>query len=252
MNQVKQPNILMIMTDQQRFDSLGCYGFSAANTPNLDQLARDGVLYENCYVNSTVCTPSRASLFTGMPLPGHGVYRLHDILSDKDELFTAKLQRKGYETALIGKLHVSARAYEAEQRHPGDGFDRYEYCVDPYLDLDSPLNSYAAWLKEDHPDFYQKLNREKRKLGNFPQDVHVARWTANRTIDYLETRNKDVPFFCLMSFYDPYDPYLDYPIEMEQKVDFHAISGPENIPSDMASKPVGIQREHKMSYEGTL
>ena len=56
---MSQPNILLIMTDQQRFDSLGCYGFEAAHTPNLDQLATDGALFEHCYVNNPICTPSR-------------------------------------------------------------------------------------------------------------------------------------------------------------------------------------------------
>jgi len=75
-----QPNILLIMTDQQRFDSLGCYGFEAAHTPNLDQLATDGALFEHCYVNNPICTPSRSSLMTGKHLPGHGVYQLYDNL----------------------------------------------------------------------------------------------------------------------------------------------------------------------------
>jgi len=72
----KQPNILIIMTDQQRYDSLGCYGFERAHTPNIDQLAKEGVLFENNYVPNPICTPSRSSLWTGRYLPRDGVYRL--------------------------------------------------------------------------------------------------------------------------------------------------------------------------------
>ena len=57
-----QPNIVIIMTDQQRFDSLGCYGADFAHTPRLDRLASEGVRFEHCYVNNPICTPSRASI----------------------------------------------------------------------------------------------------------------------------------------------------------------------------------------------
>jgi len=61
---MKKPNILIIMTDQQRYDSLGCYGADWIDTPNLDRLAGEGMLFENCYVNNPICTPSRASMFS--------------------------------------------------------------------------------------------------------------------------------------------------------------------------------------------
>ena len=120
----ERPNILLIMSDQQRWDTLGCYGCGAIPTPALDGLAAGGVLFERCYVNATICTPSRACMLTGKPLPGHGVYRLHDTLPDDQVLLPAHLQGLGYQTALVGKLHVSGRVVEAERRHPHDGFDR--------------------------------------------------------------------------------------------------------------------------------
>ncbi|MEE8590852.1 MAG: sulfatase-like hydrolase/transferase, partial [Spirochaetia bacterium] len=71
----EQPNILILMTDQQRYDSLGCYGVDWVKTPNLDRLASEGVVFDNYYATNSICTPSRASLFTGKHLPGHGVYK---------------------------------------------------------------------------------------------------------------------------------------------------------------------------------
>ena len=129
-----RPNISQhpaIMSDQQRWDTLGCYGCRAIPTPALDGLAAGGVLFERCYVNATICTPSRACMLTGKPLPGHGVYRLHDTLPDDQVLLPAHLTGLGYQTALVGKLHVSGRVVEAERRHPHDGFERYEWCIDP-------------------------------------------------------------------------------------------------------------------------
>ena len=67
-----KPNVLFILTDQQRADTLGCYGNSVIQTPNLDALAREGFLFENAYVTQPVCTPSRASIMTGLYPNTHG------------------------------------------------------------------------------------------------------------------------------------------------------------------------------------
>jgi len=192
---MSQPNILLIMTDQQRFDSLGCYGFEAAHTPNLDQLATDGALFEHCYVNNPICTPSRSSLMTGKHLPGHGVYQLYDNLPEDQILFTEHLQRLGYHTALFGKLHVCSRYTEAEKRHPHDGFDVYEWCLDHAIHLDSPFNGYAKWLKETDPEFYDRLCREGKELLHIPREVHMPHWAAERTIDYVNNASANEPFF---------------------------------------------------------
>lgn len=202
------------MTGQQRWDSLGCTGCEAIATPNIDRLAAEGALFDQCYVNATICTPSRASLLTGKTVPNHGVYRLHDRLTDDQVLFPAHLQQQGYQTALIGKLHVPGRTIEAETRHPNDGFDEYEWCIDPAIHLDSPFNAYVQWLAERDPTFHQRLLEENRQLRHFPAEHHFTRWVAERTIHFLEKQDGAKPFFCQMSLFDPHDPYFDYPQEM--------------------------------------
>ena len=156
--------------------------FPAIPTPALDGLAAGGVLFERCYVNATICTPSRACMLTGKPLPGHGVYRLHDTLPDDQVLLPAHLQGLGYQTALVGKLHVSGRVVEAGRRHPHDGFDRYEWCIDPQIHLDSPFNGYAAWLREHHPDFLHRL--ESGPQDHHPAEAHFSTWAAERAIAF--------------------------------------------------------------------
>ena len=143
-----RPNILLIMTDQQRSDSLGCYGADWVRTPNLDALAAGGTRFETCTINNPICTPSRASMFTGKELPGHGVYRLHDRLPDGETLFPDRLRTDaGYRTALFGKLHVSARAVEEAERHPRDGLEVYEWCLESCVSMDSRFNGYVSWLR---------------------------------------------------------------------------------------------------------
>jgi arylsulfatase len=248
------PNILLLMTDQQRFDSLGCYGATWTQTPNLDRLAGQGKLFRNCYVNNPICTPSRASLMTGKELPGHGVYQLHDILPPDEVLFTQRLQARGYCTALFGKLHISGRIEEATRRHLHDGFDVYDYCCEPALDLDSPLNGYGRWLREHHPGYYNKLKTEGRNRGHDPVEVTMNRWAADGVIHFMKdhaARHSDSPFFCKMSLFDPHNPYGNYPLEMERLVDRESIPVP--VPADDGGKdPYACSAEREHSYLGPM
>lgn len=245
------PSILLIMTDQQRYDSLGCYGANWVQTPHLDRLASEGVLFENCYVNNPICTPSRASLLTGKHLPGHGVHKLHDILPEDEVLLPKHLQQLGYITALFGKLHVSGRLYEANQRHPNDGFDMYEWCLEASIHLDSEFNGYSHWLQKEHPAFYRELKEKGRKLLHVPQECHFTHWAAERSIDFLKHHDQSQPFFCMMSVFDPHNPYEDYPLEMRERVDLTKMPEPL-FRDDSENRPLGIRQEMHHSYLGDI
>ncbi len=247
-----RPNMLLIMTDQHRFDALGCTGSSWIRTPNLDRLASEGTLFENCYTNNPICTPARASLMTGKELPGHGVYRLHDKLGQDEVLFTERLRNLGYRTALFGKLHVSGRIEEAERRHRNDGFDVYEYCCEPALDLDSPLNGYGRWLRERNPEYYARLKAKGRDRGHDPVEVTMNRWATDGAIGFMqEQATENAPFFCMMSVFDPHNPYGNYPLEMDKFVDRSLIPNP--IPADdRGPVPYAFSAEREHSYLGAV
>ena len=245
-----QPNILLLMTDQQRYDSLGCTGCPAANTPNLNRLAAQGILFENDYVNNPICTPSRASMMTGKSLPGHGVYRLYDNLPDEEVLFPERLRSLGYETALFGKLHVSSKDYEASRRHPNDGFDVYEWCMEGGLAMDAPMQAYATWLAENHPAFHGRLRQEFRNVLHHPAECHLTHWTVERAIDFLENRRHEKPFFCMVSIFDPHNPYKDYPLEAGERIDEARIREPLIHEDEFVGKPADLLREHHSSYLG--
>ena len=245
-----RPNILLLMTDQQRYDSLGCYGFPAAHTPNLDRLAREGALFEKFYVTNPICTPSRSSMFTGKHLHGHGVYTVYGNLPEDEVLFPEHLQRAGYETALFGKLHIRSRMLENSERHPHDGFDVYEWALEACLDLDSPLNGYGKWLKERDPVFFEKLKREGRKLLHHPAHLHFTHWAAERTIGYLKRQDGSRPFFAMMSIFDPHNPYEAWPEEFGRLVDAGKIPDPLVTEGEMERLPRGIRQEHEGSYLG--
>ncbi|GLQ53120.1 sulfatase family protein [Devosia nitrariae] len=245
------PNILMIMTDQQRRDTLGAYGCSWIPTPNLDRLAAAGAAFENCTVDNPVCTPSRASIFTGKPVSDHAVLSVYDNLSPEETLFTGRLRREaGYHTALFGKLHVSSRVEEQDRRHPGDGFDIYEWCLEPSVAMDSPFNGYTKWLSATAPEFREALARNGRRELHHGEDVHMSKWAADRTIDFLGAAKADGrPFFCLMSLFDPHDPYQDHPTSFAERID------PASIPAPIPPRtdhPECVRREQEHSSLGRV
>jgi len=246
---VNRPNILILMTDQQRYDSVGSYGCAAAHTPNMDRLARQGVLFESCYVSNPICTPSRASMLTGKTVPGHGVYRLYDNLPEDQVLFPKRLQQAGYKTAIFGKLHVSGRIQEARRRHPNDGFDIYEWCLEPSIHMDSPFNGYIKWLKKKNPHFYRRLKRQARELERIPRHLHMTHWAAQRTIDLINSSEPGKPFFAEMSVFDPHNPYRGYPPEMAKLIDDDKIKDPITDPGT-GPEPAAVKHERNRSYLG--
>jgi N-acetylglucosamine-6-sulfatase len=115
----RRPNIIVVVTDDQRFDSLGIIR-PELKTPNMDRLAREGVRFRNAFVTTALCSPSRASLLTGRAMRRHGVVDNNVPLPAGTELFPERLQRAGYETALIGKWHMGG-----DSAAPRAGFDRW-------------------------------------------------------------------------------------------------------------------------------
>ena len=113
---MNRPNIAFIMTDQHRWDALGCSG-GWVNTPNLDRIAAEGIRFSNCVTNSPVCIPARVSLATGLYPHNTGIWRNqpHDMGADTPTWMQA-IRNAGYRTSLFGKTHL--------HRHEGDLRDR--------------------------------------------------------------------------------------------------------------------------------
>ena len=107
--ELARPNIIFLLTDDHRADLLGCYGNPMIETPNLDRLARDGVLFENSFVTSAICTPSRASIFLGQYERRHGINFNSGTSMDPEawkHSYPVALRKAGYYTGYVGKNHV--------------------------------------------------------------------------------------------------------------------------------------------------
>lgn len=237
---MSRPNILLVMTDQQRRDTLG-WGI----TPALGRLAEQGVRFDAAVCDNPLCTPSRASILTGRRVAGHSVLRVHDVLPDDELLVSERLRRAGYRTGLIGKLHVCGRVAEEARRHPADGFETYEWSLEASVSLDSPFNGYAAWLRERAPDFLEALRAGGRGVLHHPEALHFSTWVAERTMAFLDAQDGR-PFFCMMSLFDPHDPYEDFPESARAAGKSAAIPPP--VPPGPA--PHTVEAEREGSYLG--
>lgn len=256
------PNILMICTDQQRWDSLGCYGSGWAQTPVLDQLAKEGALFEQCYVQSPVCSPSRASLFTGKYLRNHGLWMNGASLPDEEILFTKVLADNGYDCGMIGKQHLSAcEGGRTEPRHD-DGYRVFEWSHDPIHS--SPDNAYLNWLRTKHPQIYDDVidkqsntseggNNAKSStpIDTVPVEAHYSQWVADRAIAFVQDdhRETDQPFFLIANFFDPHHPF-GAPEAFRSRIDAGQIPPPISRPGELDEKPSVQQDYSRKSYGG--
>ncbi len=113
-----RPNVLVILTDDQRYDTLGLAGSKHLQTPNLDRLGREGVYFRNFFCTTSLCSPSRASILSGLYAHAHGVTDNFTEYPTDLNSFPAALQKAGYETAYVGKWHMGE-----ENDEPRPGFD---------------------------------------------------------------------------------------------------------------------------------
>lgn len=202
-----QPNIILILTDDQGFGDIGFHGNPDIITPNLDTLASESIRFSQFYV-SPVCAPTRASLMTGKYAMSTGVYEVHNggCIMDNEEITLAEvLQAAGYYTSIFGKWHLGDNyPYRPEDQgfqdvfihmaggigQPGDHWNNYH---DNRLLFDQRKHSYFD------PVVY--LNGEFVKTQGYCTDVFT-----NAAIDYIE-KHQEHPFFIYLAFNTPHDPY---------------------------------------------
>ncbi|MDP6117698.1 MAG: sulfatase-like hydrolase/transferase [Planctomycetota bacterium] len=247
-----QPNILWICSDQQRFDTLGCYGNSFVQTPHIDRLAEDGVLFENAFCQSPICTPSRASFLTGRyPRTTRARQNGQNIPSD-ETLVTKLLADAGYTCGLSGKLHISAcnpRPCPDMERRIDDGYHVFNWSHHPSPDW--PGSEYGLWLQERGVEYKTPpYNDSKHVRTGMPSEHHQTTWCAQKAIDFMERSSKTGrPWLFSVNIFDPhfaFDPPAEY---LERYLDLlDEIPLPNYVEGELDSKPRYQSPEFRDDY----
>lgn len=178
----KQPNIVFLMTDDQRWDTLGCYGRTDVITPNIDKLAAEGVAFDNAYYAVAICMPSRATMLTGRYFSDHqsGFTYPYNLKIPKEEFtesYPAKLKQAGYRTGFVGKFGTRL---EGSNKTAIEHFDFF-------------VNGNVIHAPKDDPE----LNNIYRK--DRPKNESALK-KGDAMIRFLETQSKDQPFCLSISF----------------------------------------------------
>ena len=206
-----QPDIVFIITDQQRYDTVKAFGFPHVDTPHLDRLSRDGLWFSGCYVTGASCVPSRASLFNGV-YP-HTIGAL-DNASTWRHSWVERLAAVGYHCASIGKMHTQPMDAPAgfHQRTVVENKDRSQAKRGrDFVDaLDAEIAT-AGYTKPGYPT-YRTLPDYTERLGAYdyplPDALHADNFVGRRAAQWVADHARHAgPLFLQVGFPGPHPPY---------------------------------------------
>ena len=187
--------IVFIMTDTQRTDMVGCYGYPDMHTPAIDRLAGQGIRFDAAYTCQPVCGPARAAIFTGTYPHSNGSWANSMPLGDNVKTIGQRLHDHGFHTAYVGKWHLDGGDYFGVGRCP-DGWDQaYWYDMRCYLEELTP--------DERRRSRTAATNREPDLTAEFT----FGHRCSNRAIDFLR-RSSEEDFLLVVSYDEPHDPFL--------------------------------------------
>ncbi len=198
-----RPNILLLMTDQQRGDCLGIDGHPVLQTPYLDSIGASGVRFKHAYSACPTCVPARRTLMSGKTTHGHGVYINYDTHMDCPTL-PGCFAEAGYQTHLAGKIHLwpQRKLY---------GFHSSDWADGPG-DIRDP-NDYTKFLSDNGinmPDASRIHGMDGNGWAARPwpleERLHITNWTTDCALQFLERRDPTMPFFLNVSYFHPHQP----------------------------------------------
>ncbi len=253
MSDSSRPNIILITTDQQRYDTLGVAGNSQIRTPHLDGLANQGALFEHAYIQNTVCIPSRACLQTGRYTHQHGVmYMESEIdqtpgLPDWEVTFMERLQEAGYRTGATGKIHMMPQKGWNYERLCGGKGGRWTQSEGLPIGPGPLGPTYASWLEARHPGGYEKIYEQRRapeyrghlqSITNvLPLEEYIDYWIADQSIEFLRYPGSS-PMFLQVGFCGPHGP-IDPPRPYDGIYPFSEMPQPKRRTDDPPASPKG-------------
>lgn len=207
-------HVLIVHADQCRFDCLGAYGNKEIKTPHIDSLAADGVRFNNSFCSFPVCTPSRYSLLSGLPVHEHQGWDNHCTLRPGTPTFASVLRQAGYATKAVGKMHFAptyldvgfAEMELAEQDGPGrwdDDYHRYlrQLGLVDANDLEDQRSEYRRGARQTYWDSFGALP------SNLQEKDYSTTWIADRGMETLQKWTREKPALLMIGFIKPHHPF---------------------------------------------
>jgi choline-sulfatase len=239
MNQ--RPNILLIMTDQQRGDCLSAEGHDVLLTPNMDNIGYQGARFRRAYSTCPVCIPARRSLLSGQFPATHGMVGYCDGVEwDAPPTLPGVLRDAGYQTALVGR---SMHQFPTRKRYG------YEEMVT--IDYKDPLNPYAEFLRLNAPVGNASWmgggvtsNDWTARPWHLDESLHFTNWVVDESLAFLQRRDPSCPFFLTVSFIAPHPPLQPPAFYMER---YLRTGVPQPIIGDWAEPPHDLRRGDRVA-----
>lgn len=205
----RRTNVLLLWTDQQRPDTIGAYGNTQIRTPHLDRLAAQGILFEQAYCTQPVCSPSRASVLTGLFPHTHGVRQCNQVLSEAVPTVAELLRAQGYVGGYVGKWHLG------HELRPQRGFqDFWISTEDMYTHFHATTSGRSSYhqflmargyLPRDNGPLGAVFSRDT--AARLPEEVSKPACQAAEAMRFLE-HYRDHPFMLSVNFLEPHYPYF--------------------------------------------
>lgn len=245
----EKPDIVLIITDQQRYDTIAALGASHMDTPNLDRLVERGVTFSNCHVTAPSCVPCRASLFTGYYPHTNGVLANGQAWN---KTWVSDLQDAGYHTVNVGKMHTIP--YDApagfDERFVVENKDRYMEGRWFFDEWDKALAAHG--LKKQQREEYRKRPDYKDRLGAFtwdlPEHLQSDNFVGGMARWWLETKPVEKPVFMTIGFPGPHPPYDPTP-EMAEKYLARDLPLPEVSQEELDGLPPPFDEKRRHDVE---
>lgn len=254
----KPMNLVWFCTDQQRYDTLSCMGNPYLHTPNIDRLAREGVLFTNAYAQCPICTPSRASFLTGRyPCVTKAFFNGNEFFSKDEILVTKLLADAGYICGLTGKLHLTGAEKRMEQR-TDDGYSFMQWSHHPHDDWPEGVNHYQTWLKAQGIDWKKVYGGRFTSMSQWPPtenpgfsgkevgvpaELHQTTWCVSEAIRFMEEQKGKGGWLVSINPFDPHPP-LDPPQSYKDRLEVQDMPLPLWQEGELDNKPPHQQRDY--------
>lgn len=238
-------NVVLILADQHRADCMGPAGNQEVTTPSLDRMAADGIVYDRCYCAFPVCTPSRYSLLSGLPVHEHSGWSNRSTLAPTVETFVRTLRSAGYDTTAVGKMHFTPTYLDVgfdemrlcEQDGEGRWDDDYHrYLMQHGLIDRIDLMDQRKEFREHAPDEYWRSFGAM--ASNLPEEHHSTSWIGRQAVDAVSRFRPGGSSFLMVGFVKPHHPF-DPPAEWLEGYDPSRLTIPDGwtespLPADLA------------------